>query len=256
MLSDTQKAKIQKAFSSGTLRVRSVAPEGGVEWKQVLKVHRMPTSWERIVRVHTENGSFVATGGHSVYTTPTTVKDAELLQSGDTVLGKEGRVTIERVAELLSRPHMYDLTVKDNHNLILEGSGVCVSNCPDKYYHFRPPTSSGTINEYNRVFAYIWEDEELIEYMEQAVWTIDASPPETHFGSINMMVQGKRSWIPWIMVGATINACIALSLNWIEEEFSVGGEVSVGVRLPDGRKLEVSIEELYEICEGDDGYED
>lgn len=98
-------------------------------------------------------------------------------------------------------------------------------HAPDRHYHFRPPTSSGTINQFNRVFAYIWEDAELIEYMEQAVWTIDASPPETHFGSIDRMVQGKRSWIPWIMVGATINACIALSLNWISEEFdySIGG---------------------------------
>jgi len=98
-------------------------------------------------------------------------------------------------------------------------------NNPDKHYHFRPPTSSGTVNKFNRVFAYIWEDEELIEYMEQAVWAIDASPPETHFNTLDHMVKGKRSWTPWIMMGAITHACIALSLNWIADEFdySIGG---------------------------------
>lgn len=98
-------------------------------------------------------------------------------------------------------------------------------NNPSRNYNFRPPTASGTINKYNRVFAYIWEDAELIEYMEQAVWLIDSSPPETHFGTIDSMVKGKRGWIPWIMIGAMVHACIALSLNWIEEEFSysIGG---------------------------------
>jgi len=96
---------------------------------------------------------------------------------------------------------------------------------PDKFYHFRPPTSSGTLNEFNRVFAHIWEDEELLEYMEQAMFAINASPPETHFGSIDQMVAGKRDWIPWILTGAMVHACVALTLNWIADEFSysVGG---------------------------------
>jgi len=98
-------------------------------------------------------------------------------------------------------------------------------NNPDRNYHFRPPTSSGTINEFNRVFAYIWEDIELIEYMEQAVFSINASPPETHFRSIDDLVRAKRDWIPWVMTGAMVHACIALSLNWIADEFdySIGG---------------------------------
>jgi hypothetical protein len=98
-------------------------------------------------------------------------------------------------------------------------------NNPDKHYHFRPPTSSGTVNEYNRVFAYIWEDNELIEYMEQAMFAINASPPETHFRDLTQLVNTKRDWIPWVMTGATVHACIALALNWIADEFdySIGG---------------------------------
>lgn len=122
-------------------------------------------------------------------------------------------------------------------------------NNPDKFYHFRPPTSSGTINEFNRVFAFIWEDDEMIEYMEQAVFAINASPPETSFNSMDQMVQGKRDWIPWILTGAMVHACIALTLNWISDEFSLGAEVPVRVVLPDGRVLDVPIGELYAICE-------
>ena len=98
-------------------------------------------------------------------------------------------------------------------------------NNPDKFYSFRPPTSSGTVNQFNRAFAYIWEDEELIEYMEQAVFAINSSPPETHFRSLDDMVTSKRDWMHWVLTGATIHACIALTLNWIAEEFdySIGG---------------------------------
>ena len=110
-------------------------------------------------------------------------------------------------------------------NMIKRFRTLLGDNNPDKHYHFRPPTSSGTVNEFNRVFAYIWEDEELFEYMEQAVFSINASPPETHFHGLDDMVKGKRNWIPWILTGATIHACIALSLNWIADEFdySIGG---------------------------------
>lgn len=141
-------------------------------------------------------------------------------QAGDPI--SEVMQEFEVVEESVTQAQLWSPTQAD---MIRRLRRLLRDNNPDKYYHFRPPTSSGTVNQYNRVFAHIWEDAELIEYMEQAVWTIDSSPPETHFDTIDRMVQGKRSWIPWIMVGATINACIALSLNWIADEFdySIGG---------------------------------
>jgi hypothetical protein len=39
-------------------------------------------------------------------------------------------------------------------------------NNPDRNYHFRPPTGEDSINQYNRVFGYIWENYELREYIE------------------------------------------------------------------------------------------
>jgi hypothetical protein len=96
---------------------------------------------------------------------------------------------------------------------------------PDQYYKFRPPTSEGTINQFNRVFAYVWEDEELIEYMERAVDFVNMWPPETHWNSIDSMVKAKPAWRQMILVGAIAHAAMALSLNWIVEEFSysIGG---------------------------------
>lgn len=98
-------------------------------------------------------------------------------------------------------------------------------NNPDRNYHFRPPTSSGTINQFNRVFAYIWEDEELLEYMEQAVFLINSYPPATGFNDLNAMVSGQRNWIPWILTGAMGMAAMALTFNWTADEFSysIGG---------------------------------
>lgn len=229
MLSDTQKSKIKSAFKAGNLKVRSISPSGTIEWRRVLKAHRMPTSWETIVKVETTDGPMVLTGGHSVYLNPTEVKPAEDLVAGDTVLAFQqdyvSKAKVTRVTDQLNRPYMYDLTVEGNHNLFLGKSGVCVSNCPDKHYHFRPPTSSGTVNEFNRVFAYIWEDEELLEYMQQAVFAINASPPETHFRSLDEMVKAKPNWRHWILTGGMVHACIALALNWIADEFdySIGG---------------------------------
>lgn len=253
MLSPENKEKILRAYQGGKLTVRSVSPEGTIEWKPLLAAFRKETLNEPIVKVSTESGSFTTTSDHSIYTTPTSVIPSGQLEKGMEVLGISKDNTLSKsqvldIEESLYRTFMYDVTVKDNHNLILYTSGVCVSNCPDKFYHFRPPTSSGTLNEFNRVFAYVWEDEELIEYMEQAMFAINASPPETHFGSIDQMVAGKRDWIPWILTGAQVHACIALTLNWIAEEFSLAGEELTRVILPDGREIDVTMEELYEIC--------
>lgn len=98
-------------------------------------------------------------------------------------------------------------------------------NNPDRNYHFRPPTSSGTVNQFNRVFAYIWEDEELLEYLDQSVLLINSYPPATGFPDVNAMVAGQRNWIPWVITGAMAMAAMALTFNWIADEFdySIGG---------------------------------
>lgn len=120
-------------------------------------------------------------------------------------------------------------------------------NSPDRNYHWHPPTSSGTVNEFNEAFGHVWEDDELVEYMERAVDTVNLHPPATHFRSIEDMINAKPSWRQMILMGAASYAAMALQFNWTVEEFSVAGEEEVTVVCPDGDRIEVTIEELYEI---------
>jgi hypothetical protein len=98
-------------------------------------------------------------------------------------------------------------------------------NNPDRNYHFRPPTHEETIQQFSRVFGYIWEDIELQEYLERSLDMIIASPPRTPFGSIDQMVQSMPEWRTMLLTGAMSHALRALQINWIADEFdySIGG---------------------------------
>lgn len=96
---------------------------------------------------------------------------------------------------------------------------------PDKFYKFRPPAHEETIKQFNRVFGHIWEDAELLEYIERSLDMISAAPPETPFGSVDQMVMLKRNWTTLLLTGAQIYALQALQINWTADEFdySIGG---------------------------------
>lgn len=121
-------------------------------------------------------------------------------------------------------------------------------NNPDRNYHFRPPTGQGVLNEQNEVFSYIWEDYELIEYMQGAVDYVNMWPPQTGYKDMGQIINQQPSWRQMILMGGIVHACFALSMNWIADEFSIGGEVPVTVILEDGEEIDVPISELYEIC--------
>lgn len=119
---------------------------------------------------------------------------------------------------------------------------------PGRNYRFRPPTSEGTINKYNQVFSYVWEDEELIEYMQRGVDIVNLWPPQTHWNTVDSMVRAKPAWRQMIFMGAMAHAAMALSLNWVSEEFSMKGSEKVTIILPGGEEVGVEMEELYQIC--------
>ena len=48
---------------------------------------------------------------------------------------------------------------------------------PDKFYHFRPPEFEGDIGQYNRIFGQIWEDAELLEYLQRSLDWFNMFPP-------------------------------------------------------------------------------
>ena len=98
-------------------------------------------------------------------------------------------------------------------------------NNPDRNYHFRPPAHEETVQQFSRVFGYIWEDVELHEYLLRSLDMISASPPRTPFANIDSMLQSNPEWRTLLLTGAMIHALNALRINWIAEEFdySIGG---------------------------------
>lgn len=96
---------------------------------------------------------------------------------------------------------------------------------PDKFYKFRPPAHEETVNQFSRVFGYIWEDVELLEYLVTSLDMIVASPPRTPFSSIDQMAQTRPEWRTLLITGAMIYALQALQINWVADEFdySIGG---------------------------------
>ena len=122
---------------------------------------------------------------------------------------------------------------------------------PDRNYRFRPPEHEQDISNYNRVFGYIWEDDELLEYLNCALDEWNAAPPETEgLSTIDLLVAQKPTWRTYILWGAIRFAAQALAFNWIVDEFSVSGSEEVTVILPDGEEISVTLEELYEVCHG------
>jgi len=98
-------------------------------------------------------------------------------------------------------------------------------NNPDRNYHFRPPTHEETVQQFSRVFGYIWEDVELHEYLLRSLDMISAQPPRTPFSSVDQLVAQQPEWRTLLLTGAMVHALQALRINWIADEFdyNIGG---------------------------------
>lgn len=97
---------------------------------------------------------------------------------------------------------------------------------PDKFYHFRPPEHEANIGQYNRVFGQVWEDEEMLEYLNRALDWWNMMPPETeNYRDMSVLVNQKPAWRTPVLQGAIVFAAMALQANWIVDEFdySIGG---------------------------------
>lgn len=124
-------------------------------------------------------------------------------------------------------------------------------NNPDRNYRFSPPEYENNIGQYNQVFGFIWEDAEIVEYLESSLDYWNMFPPETEdYNTIDAMVTRKPVWRSAILYGAVSLAAMALMANWIKEEFSVEGKTLVTLDV-EGETIQVSMEDLYEILKGD-----
>ena len=92
-------------------------------------------------------------------------------------------------------------------------------NNPDRNYRFRPPSSEKFIQGQTQVFGFIWEDEELYEYLLWAVDDFNSRPPTTGINLANLG-SSERRWRTTILIRAAAFACMAIAMNWIADEFS------------------------------------
>jgi hypothetical protein len=250
LIGETQETqKIKDAFQKGKLTIKSMGSQGEFSWKQISKAHKNPTPVEPIYKITTEQGKqLIVTGGHRVYMSPNLCVPAEELSVGLSLQTSQGTTKISHIEVIENRPFMFDLTVEENHNLVLEGSDVVVHNCPDKFYHFRPPEHESNIGSYNQVFGQVWEDAEFLEYLERALDWWNLQPPETeNLSNMDQLISQKPAWRTPILQGAIQFAAMALQANWIVDEFSVRGDTDLEVLLPSGEKVKLTIEELHEI---------
>lgn len=96
---------------------------------------------------------------------------------------------------------------------------------PARNYHFVPPTGEETINQFNRVFGYLWEDAELLEFLKVSNDSINMYAPQTFYETLDQLISQHRNWRTLLFTGAMVHAINALALNWIADEFmySIGG---------------------------------
>lgn len=131
-------------------------------------------------------------------------------------------------------------------------------NNPDRNYKFRPPEHEQNINAYNRVFGYIWEDHELLTYLECALDEWNAAPPETEgLCTLALLVAQKPVWKTYIMWGAIRFAAMALAFNWTADEFdySIGGISLTIEKSSKYMELKRNAEEQFNKATGADGGE-
>jgi hypothetical protein len=120
-------------------------------------------------------------------------------------------------------------------------------NNPDRNYRFRPPAHEKFIQSQAQVFGYIWEDEELYEYLLMAIDDFNSAPPITGV-TINDM---PDRWRTAIILRAGAFACFAITMNWIADEFSVKGSERIDIKVGDGEVFSVTLEDLFDIVYGD-----
>lgn len=125
-------------------------------------------------------------------------------------------------------------------------------HAPDRHYHFRPPEHEGDIGQYNKVMGYIWENMELLEFLERGLDWWNMFPPETEdLKDMDKLIQRKPAWRTAVLWCAIIHATFALQANWVADEFSVIGETELELLLPSGKKVILTISELYSLLKGD-----
>jgi hypothetical protein len=140
------------------------------------------------------------------------------------------------------------VTNNDTGDLLVRRLRILLrDNAPDRNYRFRPGSSEKFIQAQAQVFGYIWEDYELYEYVLMAIDMFNTAPPVTGIDINNM----PDRWRSTLLMRAAGMACGALSVNWINDEFSVVGDELITVKDLEGQEYQLSFQDLFDIIYGD-----
>lgn len=122
-------------------------------------------------------------------------------------------------------------------------------NNPDRNYRFRPPAHEETVRQFNKVFGYIWLDDEMDQFIQSGLDSVSAAPPRTVFRNMDQLMQVYPEWRTLVLNGAMMYALFALMTNWISEEFdySIGG---VSLNLEKSAKYESAYQTIKDTFTG------
>lgn len=119
---------------------------------------------------------------------------------------------------------------------------VLRDNNPDRNYHFMPPAQEEVIQGFTQKFGYVWEDEELFEYICFAISDVNNHPPREGW-SIDTLPERLSAMV---LSQAAATALRALAINWAHEEWS--GDISgVGLNIEKSSKY-LAIKENFEAA--------
>jgi hypothetical protein len=115
-------------------------------------------------------------------------------------------------------------------------------NNPDRNYHFMPPAQEEVIQGFTQKFGFVWEDEELYEYIVFAISDLNNHPPREGWAIDNL----PDRLYSMVLSQAAATALRALAVNWAHEEWS--GDISgVGLSIEKSSKY-LSIKENFEAA--------
>jgi len=134
---------------------------------------------------------------------------------------REERFSIEDFCVQVDQPEYTDF----EKDLLKKLRHVLRDNNPERNYHFMPPQKKARVKNYTPQFGFIWEDEELLDFLYLALDWINLYPPATNLQLRKLESTKQRSWRIMVIIGAAVLAIEAVALNWIADEFgySIGG---------------------------------
>ncbi len=129
---------------------------------------------------------------------------------------------------------------------LIRGTRIMLrDNNPARNYHFVPPASEESVNQFTRVFGYVWEDEELLEFLRVSNDSINMYAPQTFYSTLDQLIAEHRDWRTLLLTGAMFHALTAVAGNWILDEFgySIGG---ISLDLEKSAKYQSLAGDVYE----------